>query len=78
MPPKAAKKNDKKGPEDGEKDKVPSIYKDILIKTVPELPLHFDESEYDKLLKILLAENCEFEILTDRISQQCMRLEYDN
>ena len=43
MPPKAAKKNEKKGADDGENDKVPSIYKDILTKKVSELPLNFEE-----------------------------------
>lgn len=70
MPPK--KKTDAKKQVVEEND-GPSIYKELLIKQVPELKLDLDAP-----VSVLLQENVEFEILVDRIELQCKRIEKDN
>ncbi len=70
MPPK--KKTDAKK-QVVEEFSGPNIYKELLVKQVPELVMDLNAP-----VSVLLQENVEFEILVDRIEQQCMRIEKDN
>jgi hypothetical protein len=67
---KQAGKDDKKKGDDGDKPEFegPSIYDELIEKEVAELEVHLDAP-----IEILLKENIEFEVLTERLQSEIDR-----